>query len=280
MSAPPRGGWPQWRNRLHEIIFEADTPAGKAFDVALLIGILASVAVVMLESMPAVRARYGAALRATEWVITVAFTLEYVLRLVSVTRPARYARSFFGIIDVLAILPTYLSVLLPGAQSLLVLRAIRLLRVFRVFKLARYVHEAGVLMTALRGARRKILVFFGGVTVLMVVIGALMYLVEGERSGFTSIPRSIYWAVVTVTTVGYGDIAPQTPLGQFIAAVAMLLGYSIIAVPTGIFGAELMRRSQYQISTQACPSCSAEGHDADARYCKHCGAALEAPTGA
>jgi len=279
MSAPTHPVQPAWQHRLHEIIFEADTPAGKAFDVALLVGILASVAVVMLESMPDVRVRYGPALRATEWVITVAFTLEYLLRLLSVTRPIRYARSFFGIVDLLAILPTYLSVLLPGAQSLLVLRAIRLLRVFRVFKLARYVHEAGVLMTALRGARRKILVFFGSVTVLMVVIGALMYLVEGERSGFTSIPRSIYWAIVTVTTVGYGDIAPQTPLGQFIAAIAMLLGYSIIAVPTGIFGVELMRQSQLQISTQACPSCSAEGHDADARYCKHCGAALEATAG-
>ena len=261
---------------LHRVIFEADTPGGKAFDVALLIAIGVSVAAVMLESIPAVRATHGPALRVAEWTLTGLFSIEYLLRLFAVKRPWHYARSFLGLVDVLAILPTYVSVVFPGAQSLLVLRAIRLLRVFRIFKLARYLNEGAALVDALRGSRRKITMFFGSVLVLVLIIGALMYLVEGEASGFTSIPRAIYWAIVTVTTVGYGDITPRTPLGQLIAAVAMLLGYSILAVPTGIFSAELLRRSRAEATTRACPHCSAEGHDRDARYCKHCGANMPA----
>ena len=261
---------------LHRVIFEADTPGGKAFDVALLIAIGVSVAAVMLESVPAVRATHGSALRIAEWTLTGLYSIEYLLRLVAVKRPWRYARSFLGVVDLLAILPTYVSVVFPGAQSLLVLRAIRLLRVFRIFKLAHYLREGAALVDALRGSRRKITVFFGGVLVLVLIIGALMYLVEGEASGFTSIPRAIYWAIVTVTTVGYGDITPRTPLGQMIAAVAMLLGYSILAIPTGIFSAELLRRSRSEVTTRACPHCGAEGHDLDARYCKRCGAEMPA----
>ncbi len=269
------------RHTLHRVIFEADTPGGKAFDVALFLAIGASVAAVMLESVPEVRAAHGGALRIAEWTLTVLFTVEYLVRLVAVGHPWRYARSFFGVVDLLAVVPTYVSLVFPGAQSLLVLRAIRLLRVFRVFKLARYLHEAGVLLEAMRSSRRKITVFFGTVLVLVLIIGALMYLVEGERSGFTSIPKSVYWAIVTVTTVGYGDITPRTALGQFIAAVAMLLGYSIIAVPTGIFGAELMRQGRGEVTTRACRRCGAEGHDRDALYCKRCGAGLADPaTGA
>jgi len=262
------------RLALHRVIFEADTPGGKAFDVGLLLAIGLSVAAVMLESVPAIRATHGHALRIAEWTLTGLFSVEYLLRLAAVRRPWRYARSFLGLVDLLAILPTYVSVVFPGAQSLLVLRAIRLLRVFRIFKLAHYLHEGAVLMDALRRSRRKITVFFGSVLVLVLIIGALMYLVEGEASGFTSIPRAIYWAIVTVTTVGYGDITPRTPVGQLIAAIAMLLGYSILAVPTGIFSAELLLRSQAEATTRACPHCSAEGHDRDARYCKRCGAAM------
>jgi voltage-gated potassium channel len=262
------------RDRLHEIIFEADTPAGRMFDLLLLLAIVSSVTVVLLESVASVRARVGPTLRALEWGFTVLFTLEYVLRLASVRQPLRYARSAFGVIDLLAILPTYLSVLLPGAQNLLVIRLLRLLRVFRVLKLAEYLRESRTLMYALRASRRKISVFLLAVVTIVVVIGTLMYVIEGERHGFTSIPLSIYWAVVTLTTVGYGDLAPATTLGRALAIVLMLTGYGIIAVPTGIVTVELTRASAPQVSAQACPGCGLGAHEPDAVYCRRCGSRL------
>ncbi len=265
-----------WRARTHEIIFEADTPRGKVFDVALFVAILISLLAVSLESVEEIRATHGPALRALEWTLTGAFTIEYLLRLASVGSPLRYARSFFGIVDVLAILPTYLSLLIPGAQSLLVIRTLRLLRVFRVFKLAHFLGEADVLMRALRASRVKIVVFLGAVLSVVVIVGALIYLIEGGRdAGFTSIPRSMYWAIVTLTTVGYGDISPQSVPGQILASILMIVGYGILAVPTGIFSAELVQAARgVRISTQACPNCALEGHAFDARYCKACGTAL------
>ena len=263
-----------WRGALHEVIFEAETPAGRAFDFALLGCILLSVLIVMLESVAAIRAVYGDALIVVEWAFTILFTVEYLLRLVSVRRPLRYAASFFGIVDLLAIIPTYLSLLFPGSQYLLVVRSLRLLRVFRVLKLAEYLVEADVLVRALRASRFKISVFLLTVITLVIIVGSVMYVVEGEANGFADIPTSIYWAVVTLTTVGYGDVAPRTPLGQLFAAVVMLLGYGIIAVPTGIVTLELTRASQPVVSTHACPACGAEGHDPDAAFCKYCGAQL------
>lgn len=265
----------RWRQTLHEIIFEADTPAGKAFDVVLLGLILLSTIVVMLESVRSLRVRYDSVFLAIEWFITALFTVEYVLRLVSVRRPLRYAASFFGVVDLLAILPTYLSLLVPGSQYLLVVRVLRLLRIFRVLKLVEYLREAILLQQALRASRRKISVFLLTVLTLVTIIGALMYVIEGEAHGFDSIPTSIYWAIVTMTTVGYGDIAPQTTLGQLLASAVMLLGYGIIAIPTGIVTIELSRASsQEPVSTQACPVCGREGHDHDAVHCKYCGAKL------
>jgi voltage-gated potassium channel len=262
------------RARLHEIIFEADTPEGRLFDLLLLLAIVTSVAVVLLDSVAAVRARVGPALRAMEWGFTILFTVEYLLRLASVSRPLRYARSAFGIIDLLAILPTYLSVLLPGTQSLLVIRLLRLLRVFRVLKLAEYLRESRTLILALRASARKIAVFLLTVLTIVVVVGTLMYVIEGERHGFTSIPLSIYWAVVTLTTVGYGDLAPATVLGRSLAVVLMLTGYGIIAVPTGIVTVELTRATLQPVTTQACPACGIGGHEADAAYCRRCGTRL------
>ena len=264
-----------WRERLHEIIFEADTPVGKAFDVGLLLAILLSVTAVVLDSVPEIHAEYGSEFLAVEWFFTILFTFEYVLRLSCVGRPLRYARSFFGIVDLLAIVPTYLSVLLPGAQSLLVIRALRLLRVFRVLKLAHFVGEARMLGAALRASLRKIVVFLGTVLTIVLIVGALMYLIEGEQSGFNSIPESIYWAIVTLTTVGYGDIAPSTLLGRLLASAVMIMGYGIIAVPTGIVTVELARApGQRRVSTQSCSECGGEGHDFDAKHCKYCGAQL------
>jgi len=262
------------RAKLHEVLFEADTPAGKAFDVALLVSIVASILAVMLESVAAVREEFGPALLAFEWVVTLLFTVEYGLRLYCVGRPLAYALSFYGVVDLLAILPTYLSVVLTGAQSLLVIRALRLLRVFRVLKLAHFVGEARELRAALRASVRKIVVFLGAVMTLLLIVGALMYLIEGAASGFTSIPQGMYWAIVTMTTVGYGDIAPRTFPGKLLASVVMILGYGIIAVPTGIVSVEMSAAKQKPVRTQACPSCASEGHDAGARFCKDCGAAL------
>jgi voltage-gated potassium channel len=262
------------RGRLHEIIFESDTPAGRMFDLTLLVVIIASVIVVMLESVASVRARYGPELRILEWAFTILFTIEYVLRLATVHQPFRYARSVFGLIDLLAILPTYLSVLVPGAQSLLVIRLLRLLRIFRVLKLAEYLSESRTLALALRASRRKIAVFLLAVVTIVVVVGALMYVIEGERHGFTSIPLSIYWAVVTLTTVGYGDLAPATTLGRGLSVLLMLTGYGIIAVPTGIVTAELTRAGAPPVSRQACPGCGLGAHEFDAVFCRRCGARL------
>ncbi len=263
-----------WRGRLHEVIFEADTPAGKAFDVALIASILLSVLAVMLDSIATVRASYGRLLYGAEWFFTLLFTVEYVLRLIAVRRPLSYATSFFGIVDLLAVIPTYLSILLPPSRYLLVIRVLRVLRVFRILKFARYVGEAKILMEALRASSRKIVVFLFTVLTLVTIFGSFMYLIEGEENGFTSIPRSIYWAIVTLTTVGYGDISPQTSAGQTLASLIMILGYSIIVVPTGFVTVELTRAMDKELSTRACPGCGAEGHDKDALYCKYCGEVL------
>lgn len=277
MNRPTRPRQPRrrWRRRLHEIIFEADTPAGKLFDVALLILIVISVLAVTLETVPELRIRYGSLLRLVEWVLTVLFTIEYVLRLSVVKRPLRYATSFYGIVDLFSILPTYLSIFFAGSQSLLVIRALRLLRVFRILKLAHFVVEARQLGAAVYASTRKIIIFLGVVSTLVVIIGASMYLIEGERGGFTSIPLAIYWAIVTLTTVGYGDIAPTTVLGKMFASVVMILGYAIIAVPTGIVTVELTNVHRKTRNTRACPACGLEGHDFDARHCKACGAELD-----
>ncbi|WP_020677398.1 ion transporter [Geopsychrobacter electrodiphilus] len=260
------------RSRLHEIIFEADTPAGKMFDLLLQFSILASVLIVMLDSVASIRAQYGNIFYIAEWFFTLLFTLEYVLRLYCIGHPLKYARSFFGIVDLLSVLPTYLALLLPGGQVLLSIRILRLLRIFRILKMVKFVGEAEVLLRSLRSSGRKIIVFLLAIVTLVVIFGAVMYLVEGEKNGFTSIPRSIYWAIVTMTTVGYGDISPRTDLGQAIAAFIMVLGYGIIAIPTGIVTAELALKKQ--ITTQSCPECSAFGHDPDAEFCKYCGEKL------
>ena len=262
------------RRRIHEIVFEADTPAGWAFDVALTVLIVASILVVMLESVPSVRQGHATLLRGLEWGFTILFTIEYAVRLYSVRRPLRYALSAFGLIDLFAILPTYLSLFLTGAQTLLVVRVLRLLRIFRIFKLAEYLRESSVLVGALRASRRKITVFLLAVITIVVIVGTLMYVVEGEKHGFTSIPTSVYWAVVTLTTVGYGDLSPATPLGRALAVVVMLMGYAIIAVPTGIVTMELTRARDLPVSSQACPSCGVGGHEFGASFCRRCGAAL------
>jgi len=263
-----------WRVRAHEIIFEADTPLGRAFDIALIICIIVSVVAVMLDSVSGIRRVHGPLLYKIEWFFTLLFTLEYALRLLCVGRPWKYATSFFGLVDLLAVIPTYLSLLVPGSQYLLVIRILRVLRIFRVLKIVQYVSEANLLLHALRASRRKITVFLFTVLTLVVIFGSLMYIIEGEDNGFTSIPRSVYWAIVTLTTVGYGDISPRTGFGQAIAAFVMILGYSIIAVPTGIVTVELSQAFRRKVSTQACPDCAAEGHDVDAVHCKACGAKL------
>lgn len=264
----------RWRKFLHKVIFEADTPVEKGFDVLLIISILASVAAVMLDSIAAVRAQHGSLLYKIEWFFTLLFTVEYILRLLSVGRPVKYVTSFFGVVDLLAIIPTYLSLILPGSQYLLVIRILRILRVFRILKLVPYLGEARLLMQALRASGRKIAVFLYTVLTLVVIFGSMMYVIEGEEHGFSSIPRSIYWAIVTMTTVGYGDISPQTDLGQALASLVMILGYGIIAVPTGIVTVEMSQAFSRKLSTQPCPECSAKGHDIEARYCKSCGAVL------
>ena len=263
-----------WRGKLHEVIFEADTPLGKAFDVLLILSILASVAAVMLDSIYAVQIHYGRLLYAIEWFFTLLFSVEYLLRLICVGRPLKYAASFYGVVDLLAIVPTYLSLFLAGSQYLLVIRILRILRIFRILKLATYLGEARLLIQAMRASGRKIVVFLYTVLTLVVIFGSLMYVIEGPAHGFNSIPHSIYWAIVTLTTVGYGDISPQTPVGQALASVVMICGYAIIAVPTGIVTVEMSHAFKRKVSTQSCPECSAEGHDADAIHCKFCGGKL------
>lgn len=265
----------RWQAKLYEVIFGHQTPAGRGFDMALIGVIGLSVLAVVLETVSSIRDDFGTELRIAEWVFTALFTVEYVLRLVCVNRPSRYARSFFGVIDLLAILPTYLSVFFPGAQALLVIRLLRFLRVFRILKLVQYLSEANLLGRALWASRRKILVFLLAVLTLDVIFGSLMYVVEAGQNGFDNIPRSIYWAIVTLTTVGYGDISPGTNLGQLIAALIMIMGYAIIAVPTGIVTSELTR-AQYGDYVRTCPACKLDQHEPDATFCRRCGERLRA----
>ena len=263
-----------WKEKVHEIIYEADTPAGKLFDVLLLIVILISILLVMLESVESIEAEYAAFLNISEWVITILFSLEYILRIITVKKPKAYIFSFYGIIDLLSTIPKYLSLFIFGTHSLIALRALRLMRVFRILKLTRFIGESANLGKALKRSRAKIAVFLSFVIVLCVILGTVMYLVESEQdSGFTSIPRSVYWAVVTLTTVGYGDIAPITALGQFIASLIMILGYGIIAVPTGIVTSEMTKTEEKRIpkNTHVCSECNETYHQDDAEYCHKCG---------
>ncbi len=264
------------RDKIHEIIFEADTPLGKLFDVVLLIAIFLSVLVVMLESVKTIDEKYDHIFYIVEWVFTIGFTIEYVLRLYAVKKPWKYAMSFYGVVDLLAILPMYILVILPyQINYLLVIRILRLLRIFRVFKLVHYLNEGRILVKAIQASLAKITVFMFLVVLLVMIFGSILYVVEGNVNSeqFTSIPRSIYWAIVTITTVGYGDISPVTPLGQTIAAIIMLLGYAVLAVPTGIVSMELANNSK-KVTTRACTECGSDGHDHDADFCKYCGAAL------
>lgn len=275
---PPTHPKPDWRQRLHTLVFEADTPTGRVFDIVLLALIAASVVTVMAESVPRFQNEYHQQLLLLEWVFTAIFTVEYVLRLMVVKRPRAYALSFFGIVDLMAILPTYLSLFVFGTQALTVVRAVRLLRVFRVLKLGNYLSESKIITESLKASQRKISVFLFAITMIVVIVGAIMYVIEGETNeGFSSIPLSVYWAIVTLTTVGFGDITPQTSLGQFISAIVMILGYAVIAVPTGIVTAEMAHQNNLAkgISTQSCRYCGAADHEHDAAFCKHCGHSLE-----
>lgn len=264
------------QKKVYEVIFGYESKAGRWFDILLMLLIISSVLAVLLDSIASVHARYGDLLYKLELLYTVLFTVEYALRLYSTTHKRRYIFSFYGIVDLLSILPTYVAFFYPSAVYFIVIRIMRVLRVFRILKLMRYMGEANMLYAALLQARRKIFVFLFSVITLIIIFGALMFIIEGGENGFDNIPQSIYWAIVTITTVGYGDIAPQTPLGQFVAAIAMICGYAIIAVPTGIIGAELMQQVQEREKTRRtqgseCTSCKAKGHDLDARHCKYCG---------
>lgn len=270
-----------WREKLYKIIFKADTFAGKLFDVILMAIIILSVLAVMLDSVESVSAKYHSLLFAIEWFFTIIFTIEYVLRLICVRKPWLYAKSFYGIVDFLSIIPTYLALFVGEAQYFLVIRSLRVLRIFRIFKLDEYVGQANMMANALKNSRHKISVFLYTVVLVVVIFGSLVYVVEGPENGFKNIPHTVYWAIVTLTTVGYGDISPQTPLGQFIASVIMIMGYGIIAVPTGIYSAELTRMltASYQKNQEGndkyCHSCSYDTHDGDASYCKKCGTKLK-----
>lgn len=263
----------KFKKKLYEIIFEADTKEGKLFDVSLLIVIVISVALVVLESVPSIRDNYHQFLKISEWIITIIFTLEYILRVIIVKKPFRYIFSFYGIIDFLSVIPTYLGLFVIGSHSLVVIRILRLLRVFRILKLTRYTQASRSLARALWASREKISVFIFFVIILVIVVGTIMYIIEGEEHGFTSIPRGIYWAIVTLTTVGYGDISPETSMGQFLASIVMIMGYAIIAVPTGIVTAEIINPSSKK-NTQVCTECLHHTHDDDAEYCKKCGAEI------
>jgi voltage-gated potassium channel len=264
-----------WRFRLHEVIYESNTVAGKTFDVALLVAIFTSIIIVMLDSVRSIHESYGPLFSQLEWLFTLLFTIEYILRLISIRRPVRYVFSLLGIIDLLALIPSYFAIFYVGAQSLLVFRALRLLRVFRIFKLGHFLLEIDFLQKAMINSARKISIFLLTVLMLTVILGSIMYLVEQRENGFSNIPESIYWAIVTITTVGYGDISPVTPLGKFVASIVMLIGYAIIAVPTGIITHDfaVARRKSKELY-ESCPNCSRDGHDADARHCKYCGASL------
>lgn len=265
---------PGWKKKLSRIIFEADTPPGKRFDEVLIACILLSVIVVMCDSVDTISASYGRLLYSLEWLFTILFTIEYILRISCAHKKTHYVRSFFGIVDLLAILPTYLSVIIPGSQYFLVIRLLRVLRIFRVLKLVQFIGESRLLVQSLRASARKIIVFLFVVMTLAVIFGSLIYLIEGEENGFTSIPRSIYWTIVTLTTVGYGDISPKTNLGQIFASMIMILGYSIIAVPTGIVTVEMSQAFGRKRSRKFCPECTEQRHDPDAAYCKYCGTKL------
>ncbi|MFK7972577.1 MAG: ion transporter [Bacteroidia bacterium] len=261
--------------KVFDVIFEADTPWGKVFDISLLVLILLSVVIIMLESVEEYDQKYGTLLHTIDWIITGLFTIEYCLRIWCVTKPWRYAKSFYGVVDLLSILPMYLSLILEGSNVLVTIRALRLLRVFRVLRVSNYLVEAQTLNKAITASRNKILVFLGTVMIMVVIVGSVMYYLEGIVYGndnFDSIPRSMYWAVVTVTTVGYGDITPVSTIGQFFSAILMILGYGILAVPTGIVSAEMV--SSNKMDNRACHNCGQEGHDNDARFCKHCGTDL------
>ena len=260
-----------WKHRIHEIIYEADTKGGKIFDVILLIAILASILFVMLESVESFDKKYHTFLDISEWIITLLFSIEYVFRIIAIKKPLKYIFSFYGIIDLLSTIPKYLSFVLVGSHNLAALRALRLLRIFRILKLARYIGASNRLMVALRASKAKIFVFLFFVIIICIILGTVMYMIEGEENGFTSIPRSVYWAIVTLTTVGYGDIAPHTPVGQFLASIIMILGYGIIAIPTGIVSSEMSKAGKVHTNTQSCPECLAGNHIDDAGFCYQCG---------
>ncbi|UKM64468.1 ion transporter [Flavobacteriaceae bacterium GSB9] len=269
-----------WKEKLHEIIYEADTPSGKLFDVVLFVVIIASILLVMLESVNSIDAKYHGILNISEWIITILFSIEYIARIVTVKKPFKYIFSFYGIVDFLSTIPKYISLIFGGIHALAALRALRLLRVFRILKLARYLGASQLLVNAIKASRAKISVFLFAVLIVAIILGTIMYLVEGEENGFTNIPKSVYWCIVTLTTVGFGDIAPQTPLGQFIASLVMILGYGIIAVPTGIVSAEYTSQSKktnpeptpkIHLNTQSCTNCSAEDHQDNAQFCHKCG---------
>ncbi|OLF38290.1 MULTISPECIES: ion transporter [unclassified Psychrobacter] len=274
MKQPTAEAITHLRNRIHIIIEGTDTRLGKLFDIVLLIAILASVAIVMLDSVLYMRLQYGTLFFYAEWFFTILFTIEYSLRLFSAPNRLRYVFSFFGIVDLLSVLPSYLSLMFVGVQYLLVIRILRILRIFRVLKLKAYMQQAGFLASALKTSQQKITVFFLSLVLLVTIFGSVIYVVEGPENGFTSIPLSIYWAVVTMTTVGYGDISPKTPLGQAIATMVMITGYSIIAVPTGIFTSELARNMRPQLNPITCPNCGKFGHAVGATFCDRCGHAL------
>jgi len=263
-----------YKNKLNEIIFGTETAAGKRFDVFLLVAILSSVVVILLDSTNTFHERYDSTLYKIEWVFTLLFTIEYIARLYCSPHPMRYARSFYGIVDFLSIIPSYIALLFAGAQYFLIIRILRLLRLFRVLKLFRYSSEASLLTRSVWNSRRKILVFLFVMLVFTTMFGALMYIVEGPHNGFTSIPQSIYWAIVTITTVGYGDISPHSPLGKMLASMAMILGYSVIAVPTGIITAELANELRIERTKKHCQHCGRAGHEHDAMHCKYCGAGI------
>jgi len=263
-----------WKRKLHQVIYESDTRTGKVFEIILLAMIILSVIVVLLDSVISIHNRYGDLLLLLEWIITVIFTIEYILRIISTVRARSYIFSFYGIVDFLAILPTYLSLILVGSHYLAILRIMRLLRIFRILKLARYIGASRYLIISLNHSRHKIAVFLWVVFLIVIIMGSLMYLIEGPENGFTSIPRSVYWSIVTLTTVGYGDIAPSTVMGQALASLIMIIGYSIIAVPTGLVTAEIIKLSSKELSTKSCCCCNNENHDSDAKFCKYCGTEL------
>jgi voltage-gated potassium channel len=264
-----------WKNQLHDIIYEADTPAGKWFDIILIFVILLSILLVMLESVESFDTKYHTFLNISEWAITILFTFEYIARVIVIKKPSSYIFSFYGIIDFLATIPKYLSIFFIGTHALIALRALRLLRVFRILKLARYLGASRNLVSALKASRIKIFVFLFSVLVITIILGTVMYLVEGPENGFTNIPHSMYWAIVTLTTVGYGDLSPHTPLGQFIASLVMILGYGIIAVPTGIVTSEITKQdTKVHTNTQSCPNCSFDKHMDNAIFCNRCGKKL------